>query len=215
MLLKIYQPRPGAHRFLSLAEAGGTAEPANYEQVFCGAVDARTPEEVFRQFNTKRHPLFQGYALSVGDVVVLDGQAHYCQPVGFQTIDFDASRVPAQDDLLRIVYVEPGRPTFESAIPNQLKNLQQAVQGPIEVIHLGEGALLVCNEEGKLRDMTGCRRIGSTIIAGAFFIVGDDGENFRSLTEQETSHWLERFAQPEEITQKEVSDDMWFKFYTF
>ena len=71
------------------------------------------------------------------------------------------------------------------------------------------------HEEGKIRNLTGCRRIDSTIIAGAFFIVGDDGEDFRSLTEQETSHWLERFAQPEEITQKEVSDDMWFKFYTF
>ena len=45
--------------------------------------------------------------------------------------------------------------------------------------------------------------------------MGDAEENFRSLTEQETSRWLERFSQPEEITQKEVSDDMWFKFYTF
>lgn len=215
MYMKIYQPRPGEKRFLSLEEAGGTADPAKYEQVFCGDLDASTPEEVFLRFNMKCHPLFRGYSLSVGDVVTMGGQSYYCQPVRFQEIDFDESRVPGQDDLLRIVYVEPNRPAFESMIPDKLNYLQQAVQGPIEVIHLGEGALLVCNEEGKLRNLTGCRRIDSTIIAGAFFIVGDDGENFRSLTEQETSRWLERFSQPEEITQKEVSDDMWFKFYTF
>lgn len=215
MYMKIYQPRPGERRFLSLEEAGGTADPAKYEQVFCGDLDAQTPEELFLHFNLKCDPLFRGRSLSVGDVVTMDGQSYYCQPIAFREIDFDESLVPGWDDLLRIVYVEPNSPAFESMIPNKLKHLQQAVQGPIEVIHLGEGALLVCNEEGKLRNLTRCRRIDSAIIAGAFFIVGDNGENFRSLTEQETSRWLEQFSQPEEITQKEVSDDMWFKFYTF
>ena len=46
MYMKIYQPRPGEKRFLSLEEAGGTADPAKYEQVFCGDLDAQTPEEV-------------------------------------------------------------------------------------------------------------------------------------------------------------------------
>ncbi len=145
----------------------------------------------------------------------MDGQSYYCQPVRFQKIDFDEARVPARDDLLRIVYVEPNRPAFESMIPNKLNYLQQAVQGPIEVIHLGEGALLVCNEEGKIRNLTGCRRIDSTIIAGAFFIVGDDGENFRPSRSRRPAAGWNGSVQPEEITQKEVSDDMWFKFYTF
>ena len=46
MYMKIYQPRPGEKRFLSLDEAGGTADPAKYEQVFCGDLDAGTPEEI-------------------------------------------------------------------------------------------------------------------------------------------------------------------------
>lgn len=92
MYMKIYQPRPSEKRFLSLEEAGGTADPAKYEQVFCGDLDSGTPEESFLQFNLKYHPLFRGYSLSVGDVVTADGQSYYCQPVRVQFIKRYANR---------------------------------------------------------------------------------------------------------------------------
>ena len=96
MYMKIYQPRPGEKRFLSLEEVGGSADPAKYEQVFCSNLDAGTPEELFLHFNLKCHPLFRGHSLSVGDVVAMDDQSYYCQNI--------ESRVPARDDLLRIFY---------------------------------------------------------------------------------------------------------------
>lgn len=50
--------------------------------------------------------------------------------------------------------------------------------------------------------------------AGTFFVVGEDGENFRSLTDSETVKYMERFAEPEDISQDEVESDMGITFYS-
>ncbi len=120
-----------------------------------------------------------------------------------------------EDNLLQIVYVEPNRQPFTSEVGNDLKSLQRAVGGYIEPISMGDGTLLVGNEESKLIGMEGNRRIGESIIAGPFFIVGEDGEDFCSLTDEETQRYMERFAEPEQLTQAEVEGDMGFTFYTF
>lgn len=120
------------------------------------------------------------------------------------------------DDILKIVMVEPGKPAYAAEIPNRLHAEQQAVGGLIDLVYMGDGTILVCNDEGKLIGMEGNRRLDNgTIIAGPFFIVGDDGENFRSLTDAETEKYLHRFAQPEEIPQAEVKQDMGFFFISF
>ena len=41
----------------------------------------------------------------------------------------------------------------EATIPNTLEALQEAVGGYIETVTLDNGLVLICNEEGKLRDM--------------------------------------------------------------
>ena len=41
----------------------------------------------------------------------------------------------------------------EVTIPNTLKALQETVGGYIETVTLDNGVVLICNEEGKLRDM--------------------------------------------------------------
>ena len=56
--------------------------------------------------------------------------------------------------------------------------------------------------------MQGNRRLGKDIIAGPFFIVGEDGDEFRSLTDEETKENLKRFAEPEDISQEEVENAM-------
>lgn len=112
----------------------------------------------------------------------------------------------SEDNKLRVVMVEPGKPAYETEIENTLKAEQRAVGGYIEVIPLGGEKLLICNEEGKLNGMRGNRRIGNDVIAGPFFIVGEDGDEFRSLTDEEVRESLERFAEPEEISQEEVEN---------
>ena len=113
-----------------------------------------------------------------------------------------------EENKLRVVMVEPGKPAYETEIDNTLEAEQKAVGGYIEVVPLGDGKLLICNEEGKLSGMQGNRRIGKDIIAGPFFIVGEDGDEFRSLTDEEVKESLERFADPEENSQEEVENAM-------
>lgn len=113
-----------------------------------------------------------------------------------------------EENKLRVVMVEPGKPAYETEIDNTLEAEQKAVGGYIEVVPLGDGKLLICNEEGKLSGMQGNRRIGKDIITGPFFIVGEDGDEFRSLTDEEVKESLERFAEPEENSQEEVENAM-------
>lgn len=111
-----------------------------------------------------------------------------------------------EENKLWVVMVEPGKPAYETEIDNTLEAEQKAVGGYIEVVPLGDGKLLICNEEGKLNGMRGNRRIGKDIIAGPFFIVGEDGDDFRSLTDEEVKESLKRFAEPEDISQEEVEN---------
>lgn len=117
---------------------------------------------------------------------------------------------------LTVVMVEPNKAPYVTKIKNELPALQKAVGGYIEVVGNGDGTLIICNEEGKLIGLEGNRRIndGMSIIAGTFFVVGDDGENFRSLTESEVKRYMDRFKNPEDIDQDEVEDDMGITFYS-
>ena len=181
-------------------------KPELYERVFTGDVEANNLEDVFTIFNTTSHPLYRGHSMAMSDIVVNADGAFYCDAVGFKKVDFDESRTIRKNNLLKTVYVEPGKPAYETEVEDTLEAKQRAVGGNIEVVSLDEEGLLICNEEGKLNGMKGNRRIGGDVIAGPFFILGENGENFRSLTEEKTKKYLEEFAEPEEISQEEVEN---------
>lgn len=187
-----------------------------YDEVFSGDVDCSDLEAVFQKFNTEGHPLHRGHSLSVSDVVATEDGAYYCDSVGFKKVEFDEAQTKKPDNLMRIVYVEPHKKPYVSEIESCLEAEQKAVGGLIEIVGNGDGTLIVCNDEGKLIGMEGNRRIGdgSSIIAGPFFIVGDDGEDFHSLTESEAARYMERFAEPEDISPEEVEADTGFTFYS-
>ena len=113
---------------------------------------------------------------------------------------------------LRILMVEPHKAPYEASIPHELTAMQQTVGGLIEVVRNGDGTLLVCNEEGKLLGMEGNRRIPGDVLAGPVFVVGDAGETFRSLTEEELERYRERFAEIEDISPQEVQAATGFFF---
>ena len=192
-------------------------DPTIYDEVFSAEIDTSSLEEIYRRFNTEGHPLHRGHSLSVSDVVVNDNGAFFCDSFGFQPIAFDESQTRKPDNLMRVVYVEPGRPAFEAEILHTLEAEQKAVGGLIECVYNQDGTALVCNDEGKLLGMEGNRRIGDggTVIAGPFFVCGLTEDDFRGLTDAEVQTYLDRFAQPEDISQEEVEADMGFTFYTF
>ncbi len=77
----------------------------------------------------------------------------------------------------------------EATIPNTLKALQEAVGGYIETVTLDNGVVLICNEEGKLRDMPynfTLRRIRGVVtvqnaIFGTVIACGADGDKFADI----------------------------------
>ncbi len=103
-------------------------------------------------------------------------------------------RVPVHEQI-RVLKVEPGRPSEEITMPNTLKAFQAAVGGYIEVLDLGGDALLVCNEEGKLMGLPPNRRIGDDVIAGTFLIAGSADGEFCSLSDEDAAHYAKEFEQ--------------------
>jgi len=77
----------------------------------------------------------------------------------------------------------------ETTIPNTLKALQEAVGGYIETVTLDNGVVLICNEEGRIRNMpynfTLRRMWGVVTIQNAIFgtviACGADGEEFANI----------------------------------
>lgn len=98
---------------------------------------------------------------------------------------------------IRVLVVEPNKLPYEKIIPNKLQDKQNLVGGLIEYTRVDgdEDSLLICNEEGKILGLDWNREIGHDIIAGTFFIVGDNpdiGED-RSLTDEQIEKYKNRF----------------------
>ena len=116
---------------------------------------------------------------------------------------------------MKALVVEAGKTPEERELSGSLASLQELVGGLIQVIYPFDDAVaLLCNDEGKLLGMEGNRRLDTgSIIAGPFFVIGDAGENFRSLTDEEVNRYLQKYAEPEIIPQHEVQQDMGWIFY--
>ena len=100
--------------------------------------------------------------------------------------------------------VEPMEKPKIVTLKNDLDSLQKAVsigadyQGLIEIIPLCDGTCVLCNEEGKLIGLQGNRRIANDIIAGVFYIVGENDEGeLISLADRQIQIYEERFRTPE------------------
>ena len=189
-----------------------------YKEVFSGEVDAADLEDVYSMFNCEGHPLHRGHSMSISDVVKTEDGAYFCDLVGFKKIDFDESKTTKPDNLLNVVYVEPNKPAYAAEVEHTLEGEQRAVRGMIECIYChDDNTCVVANEEAKLIGMEGNRRFGDgkSIIAGPFFVVGLEGDGFRSLTEEEQAKYLQEYAEPEQISQEEVEADTGMTFIAF
>ena len=121
-------------------------DPESYDKVFEGNVDCGNLEEVYNLFN-RGHPLNRGHSLSVSDVVenVDNGTFHYCDRFGFKQVDFDPTQAHTEDDLLKVVVVEPGREPYVSELRRGLEPAQNLVGGYIEHLYSGDGTITVAD----------------------------------------------------------------------
>jgi len=206
----INESRDKNHKLYSIYQNGDVVDPSIYDEVFSAELDTSNLEEIHRMMKFEGHPLMRAANLTVSDVVVINGRASICQPRGFESIDFDVSKTQKPDNLMRVVYVEPNKPAYVADVENSLEGEQKAVCGKIDVFENDDDTLIIANRDSKLNGMDGNRRFGdgTSIIAGPFFVCGSDGESFRSLTDEEVTKYMDRFAVPDQISQEEVEADM-------
>lgn len=69
-------------------------------------------------------------------------------------------------------------------VDDDIKTMQNIVGGYIEAIGIANGILMVCNEEGKLRNLPFNFYCGDPIVGTAFFCA-TAGEEFASITEKQ------------------------------
>lgn len=119
---------------------------------------------------------------------------------------------------ITVLMVEPNKHPIITTINNDLDSLQKAVsigadyQGLIEIISIDDGVCILCNEEGKLIGLEGNRRVGTDIITGVFYIVGEDGHgNLTSLHEDLLQAYQARFWEPEHYTQSDVEHALFIR----
>ena len=109
----------------------------------------------------------------------------------------------SKSNKMRVVLVEPGRYARKATIENTLEAEQAVVGGLIDAIRPWpkENVCLVLNDEGKVIPLQPNRGLSEIddVVYGTFFLCGEDGENFCSLTNEQVERYLARFREPEII----------------
>ena len=107
---------------------------------------------------------------------------------------------------MQVVVVEPKKKPVVQDISSDLESMQKTVGGSIEAVYpFDEPVALICNEEGKLLNLSLNRALRDDvgkvydIISGTFFLCAapTDSDHFAGLTDQQVKTYMERFAVPE------------------
>ncbi len=116
---------------------------------------------------------------------------------------------PFGENMIKALKVEPNHEPYYIYLENSLEGLQEAVDGDIEVVYPLDtiGGLYICNENGKLEHRESNRPLKHfgkvcDVIAGTFIVVGDDGEEFKSVTEEQVIYYKEQ------LSLKNLKEDM-------
>ena len=122
---------------------------------------------------------------------------------------------------ITVLMVEPNEHPKATELHTDLDSLQKAVsigadyQGLIELVNLDDHTVILCNEEGKLIGLPGNRQIGTDIIAGVFYVAGQDEEgNLVSLSPTLLETYKARFREPETWTPSDVEHVMFMRFFS-
>lgn len=109
-----------------------------------------------------------------------------------------------EKNTLTVLEIAPGQYPKQVVIDNDLKALQQAVDGPIAASYPFEDPVaIVYNDEGKLMGLPLNRALRDEsgqsydVVAGTFLVVGLGDEDFASLSPELAQKYEEHFHQPE------------------
>ena len=92
---------------------------------------------------------------------------------------------------IKVLIKRPGGTFERQIIKNDLDTLQKIVGGHIEVIQISETVLAVMDAEGKIKGKAPNFVLRDDMIVGTVVFAGLEGEDFRSLTEEEAIRTVE------------------------
>jgi hypothetical protein len=89
-------------------------------------------------------------------------------------------------DKITVMRLCPGGDCAVIEIDNTLEEFQKAVGGYIETVTLGEGVVLICDEEGLLKGKAYNEPASIAVkgIVGPALLTGIDGDEFASVTDR-------------------------------
>lgn len=121
---------------------------------------------------------------------------------------------------MKILVVEPEKEPYEKEIDDDLRAMQEIVDGLIEPIYFEpkNDAIVFCNEEFLLNGSQPNRFVGDVLVHGTFFIAGNyrneyGEEKSCSLTEEQISRYSEEFAEPIQELQEDYDQDYGVMFF--
>ena len=82
---------------------------------------------------------------------------------------------------------QPGEPPRHVNVSNSLEALQKNVDGYIETVTIAKDLVIICNEEGLLRDLPYNCSICGVDFVGTILMVGRDGEEFADTSNRTVS----------------------------
>lgn len=102
---------------------------------------------------------------------------------------------------IKVLKFEVGKKCYESVIEDSVEAIQEFVEGYFETIPIDNTHILICNEEGKIRDLArsillvGINSLQiKDVIRGNCFITKSRGANFTSLTKQDLKELSKRIS---------------------
>lgn len=96
-----------------------------------------------------------------------------------------------KENQILVVIKEPGQaPKVEPLFTNTLEAFQEAVGGYIEAVTVTDDAVIICNEEGRLRGLPVNTNLFGVDFVGTIIVAGVKGEEFASLKSTLIPHIL-------------------------
>ena len=124
-------------------------------------------------------------------------------------LEKNLSKIYAERNNFLCVVVEPGLPARREYTDGSLKSLQRLVGGLIEPLYnyeSGEDIIMIGNEEARVLELEPNRKFeGLQPLCGTFVILGDGGDDFVSLTEEQAELYCQKFKKPDRFTEQEIS----------
>jgi len=109
------------------------------------------------------------------------------------------------ENRIKVMVFEPLKEPYIENIKNVPEAYKSIVEGETEEVRLDEKTLLICNSEGKEKELVPNRTIGNDIICGTFFLATDTGtDKYASITPMQAQFYNKRYGDAEVISQADV-----------